>query len=181
LEVQTKAEETLKRQEAAAARLSLLQAGPREEELAVAKAAESAAEARVREITASLERTRLKAPGAGRILRVLRHEGESVSGSDGAAVVVFADTRSLQVRAEVDEGQAMSVRPGLAVQFTARGIPNRVYTGKVARVQDSMGRKNLLTDDPRQKVDTRVVEIIVELQEQDGLRIHQRVDVSIPR
>jgi multidrug efflux pump subunit AcrA (membrane-fusion protein) len=71
LEFQMRSDESRKRRDATDARLKLLLAGTREEEIAMAVAAQAAAEAKVKELAAVLERTRLRAPSPGKALRLL--------------------------------------------------------------------------------------------------------------
>ena len=179
LELQMRADESRKRRDATNARLKLLLAGTREEEVAMAVAAQAAAEAKVKELTAVLERTRLRAPSPGKALRLLRREGEAVVSLEATPLILFADTRRLQVLAEIDESQVSLVRPGMAVKVRPRGQPERVYTGTVLRLMDRVGRKHTAMDDPREKVDLQVLEVIIALPESAGLFLQQRVDVTI--
>src|SRR5262249_36180677 len=89
LEFQMRADESRKRRDATDARLKLLLAGTREEEIAMAVAAQAAAEAKVKEITAVLERTRLRAPSPGKALRLLRREGEAVVALEATPLILF--------------------------------------------------------------------------------------------
>ncbi len=179
LEFQMRADESRKRWIVADARLKLLLAGTRVEEIAMAVAAQAAAETKVKELTAVLERTRLRAPLPGKVLRLLHREGEAVVPIEATPLVLFADTRQLQVRAEIDETQVSLVRPGMAVKVKPRGQTERAYTGTVLRLMDRFGRKQTATDDPREKVDLQVLEVIIALPDSAGLFLHQRVDVTI--
>jgi putative ABC transport system ATP-binding protein len=179
LDVQARAEIARKRHEAADARLQLLLAGARPEEIAMAHATVRLSQARLSEAIAAFDRTQLKAASAGRVLRVLHREGEAVAGNDASPVLLVADTRQLQVRAEVEQSQAASLRVGMPVTASAPGLPDRTYKGKITRILDMMGRKQIHTDDPFEKVDYRVLEVIVSLEDAGQLRINQRVDVVI--
>jgi hypothetical protein len=92
----------------------------------------------------------------------------------------MADVRRLQIRAEMDETQIPYAKPGVVVRFSPYGVKEVVYEGTLTRVNDLMGRKQLTTDDPREKVDVRVLEVIVTPKDAADLRINQRVDVFIP-
>lgn len=179
IDFQSKADEACQRRDAAAARLRRLEAGTRFEELDMARAALAAAEAKVRDAEAGLEKARLRAPLAGKVIRILLREGESVLAVEAAPVLLLADTRRLQVRAEIDETQILRVRPRQRVRLTARGLPDRSYRGHVVRILDRLGRKKVETGEPHEKVDLRVLEFVVSLEESDGLRLHQRVDVAV--
>ena len=49
------------------------------------------------------------------------------------------------------------------------------------RVGEMLGRKNVHTDDPAEKVDTKVLETLVELDEGTRLPIGLRVDAFLAR
>lgn len=179
LEFRQRFAEAQKQRDAAAARLSRLLAGARIEERAMARAEAAGAEARVKELAAALERTRLRAPRSGKALRVLRREGESVMGVEASPVVLLADIHRLQIRAEVDERQVDFVKVGGPVRFNVFGQSNKVFDAKIVRTNSLMGRKSIASDDPREKFDTRVFEIIVNVPDPKAVLINQRVDVTI--
>jgi hypothetical protein len=58
-------------------------------------------------------------------------------------------------------------------------VPDRTYKGTIAHILDLMGRKQNHTEDPFEKVDSRILEFIVPLEDAGQLRINQRVDVVI--
>jgi putative ABC transport system ATP-binding protein len=179
LEFQSRADVNTKELEAAMARWERLKAGPRQQEIAGAEAAIRVARARLHEATITHERSRLKAPRAGCVLRLYRREGESVSGTDQTPVLVMADPRELAIRAEVDESQARLVREGLQASVSIPGHEGIAFGGTVRRISDTMGRKVIHSDDPLENVDSRVLEVIVSLPKPGSLRINQRVHVSI--
>jgi multidrug resistance efflux pump len=168
-----------KKLKAAQARLTALRAGPRPEEIAAAAAAVDLAKARLAELRATLERTRLRAPQNGRVLRLLRRSGESVTG-EASPVLLMADLGRVQVRAEVSEKQIGRLWAGMAVEVRPRGMPDRLYRGHIERVGDLMGRKQLQGHDPREYVDVHVLEIVVALTEGTDLKLQQRVDITVP-
>jgi multidrug resistance efflux pump len=179
LEFRLRADVAAKEYRAASARFDQLKQSTRDEDLSVADAELKGAESRVAELKATLERTRLRAPSAGKILRLLRREGESVLGVEALPVVVMADLSRLHLRIEVDETHLDRVDSTRPVEFVKRGSPERKYGGKIERFVDLMGRRQLATDDPRDRVDTRVREAIVAPDSIDGLVIHQRVEVRV--
>lgn len=179
LEVRQRFEEAQKQRDAAAARLNRLLAGTRVEEKDMARAEAAAAGAKVKELAAALERTRLRAPRAGKVLRVLRREGESVMGVEASPVILLADINRLQIRAEVDERQVDFVKVGGKVKFHPFGVPDHIHEAKIIRTNSLMGRKTITSDDPREKFDTRVFEVIIDVPDPKAVLINQRVDVTI--
>ena len=64
---------------------------------------------------------------------------------------------------------------------TADAYGERRFAGRVIRVGEMLGRKNVHTDDPAEKVDTKVLETLVELDEGTRLPIGLRVDAFLAR
>lgn len=179
LEFRQRFAEAQKQRDAANARLNRLLAGARQEEKDMARAEAAGAQARVRELAAALERSRLRAPRDGKILRVLRREGESVMGVEASPVILLADILRLQIRAEVDERQVEFVKVGGNVRFNVFGSTGRIHDAKIVRINGLMGRKTIASDDPREKFDTRVFEIIIDVPDPKAVLVNQRVDVTV--
>ncbi|MBI3484495.1 MAG: secretion protein HlyD, partial [Acidobacteria bacterium] len=53
------------------------------------------------------------------------------------------------------------------------------FWGRVVRVGELLGRKNILTDRPTERVDTKVLETLIELEDGRKLRPGLRVDAFI--
>jgi len=75
----------------------------REEDIARAKAELALAEAELDEARARLEKTFIKSPIDGTVLRKHLKEGESVSDMRDMPIVTVANTNVLRVRVDVDE------------------------------------------------------------------------------
>jgi hypothetical protein len=144
-----------------------------------AEAAVRVARARLREAAITHERTRLKAPRAGCVLRLHRRERESVSGTDQTPILVAADPRELAIRTAVDESQARPVREGLQASVSIPADEGIALAGTVRRISGTMGRKVIHSDDRLENVESRVLEVIVWLAAPGSLRINQPVNVSI--
>ena len=63
--------------------------------------------------------------------------------------------------------------------FGFRAIADQVFDGTVRHVSRRMGRRNLASDNPAQKQDTKVLEALIELAGQPQLPVGLRVDVVI--
>jgi len=100
-------------------RLSLLIAPPRQEDVQIAQANLQAAEASVAEIEAQIEKTIVRSPLEGTILKVFRRPGETVSNLPPTAIVAVGDTSRLRVRADVDETNVAQVAIGQTVWVSA--------------------------------------------------------------
>jgi HlyD family secretion protein len=169
------------RVDAARERFDLITADAREEDRARAEAEVSYARARLDEARALYDKTFIRAPMDGVILRRLRQAGESVSTQFDSPVVTLADDRIRRVRVDVDETDVAGIAPGQAAYVTADAFAERRFPGRVVRVGQSLGRKNVRTDAPTEKVDTKVLETLVELEDGRELPLGLRVQAFISR
>ncbi|MFN5614836.1 MAG: hemolysin secretion protein D, partial [Brevundimonas sp.] len=65
------------------------------------------------------------------------------------------------VRAEIVESDIPNVSVGQAVEISPEGDPTRVVVGEVLRRAAVFGARKLASDDPSQRSDERVVEVVV--------------------
>ncbi len=158
------------------ARLRAAVAGSRIEDTAIARARVLAAEARVAQARAGLERLSVRAPGDAEVLQVKVREGElyNVQGST-EPLMILGDTRTLRVRMDVDERDIAKVKPGAAAWVTADAFGPKRFPGKVVEIGRRFGRKNIRTDDPVERNDTKILEVVLELEGHDLLVPGQRV------
>lgn len=130
--------------------------------------------ARRSEAQARLERRTVRAPIAGTLLQLRFREGDFYSAEQGA-LALLADTTRLLARIDVDERDVALVAVGAPASVVIPSEPTRTRTGTVLRVGQRMGRKNVRTDDPVERIDTKILEVEIELVETDGLRPGLRV------
>ena len=162
--------------ERASQEFSLVDADPREEDRRRAEAAVAAARAQLSEARAYLEKTYIRSPLEGIILRKFRHAGESVSTQFDSPIVTLADDSSLRVRLDVDETDVARLRVGQSAFVTAEAYGSQKFTGHVLRVGRILGKKNVRTDEPNERVDTKILETLVELDPRQTLPLGLRVD-----
>ena len=167
------------RVEATRQRASLVSAPTREEEIRRAEAEVASAEARVAEARAQLARTVILSPINGVVLRKHKRTGESVSTQMSTPIVVLGDTSRLRVRVDVDETDVARVAVGQKVTVRAAAFGDKTFTGTVTRVGRILGRKNIRTDEPAERVDTKVLETLVDLDPGTELPVGLRVDAVI--
>jgi len=98
---------------------------------------------------------------------------------DSGRVFTVADTRRLRVRVDVDETNIARVTVGQRAWVTADAFADRRFEGTVVRVGSVVGRKNIRTDEPTEKVDTKVLETLIELGRDVRLPVGLRVDAFI--
>jgi ABC exporter DevB family membrane fusion protein len=154
----------------------LVDAEAREEDRARAEAAVGTARAQLAEARAVLEKSYIRAPMSGIILRKLRHGGESVSTQFDSPVITMADDSVLCVRLDVDESDVSKLRVGQRAYVTAEAYGAHKFWGRVIRVGRILGKKNIRTEEPSEHVDTKILETLVELDAGQQLPLGLRVD-----
>jgi HlyD family secretion protein len=164
---------------AARKRAELVKAPPLPEEAARADAEVRSAEERVRALEQMLEKTFVRAPIAGTVLRTLLEPGESFSTLVPRPILSLADTSRLRVRAEVDERDVGRVFVGQRVVVRGDAWDDAGVPGIVVRLGAQMGRKTAKSADPAEKSDRDVLEVLVDVERQDprlviGLRVTTR-------
>jgi HlyD family secretion protein len=128
---------------------------------------------------ARLERTIIRAPSAGRVLRVVTQSGEAI-GTNG--ILDLGDTSQMFVVAEVYETDVGLVRPGQPAVISSRnGAFSKPLTGKVSSIGWQIFKNNVLDDDPAANADSRVVEVKIRLDNGKAVEAltNLQVDVKI--
>jgi HlyD family secretion protein len=164
------------------ARSRAMTAGSRYEDIAEARAKVVAAEARRDQARATLERLTVRAPIDGQVLRIKYREGEYYSPTASESLLILGDRSRLRVRVDVDERDVSRVQMGASGFAIADAWPGRRFVGKVVEIGRRMGRKNVRTDDPVERVDTKILEVVIELEDSatlvPGLRVTGFVTAS---
>jgi HlyD family secretion protein len=165
---------------AAKARLDLLTAPARQDEVEMARARLAAAQAGLDLAKVQLDRTRLQAPLSARVLQVNVEPGELTGPDSAEPAIVLADTSRYRVRALVEELDAPRVAVGMPALITADGLPGKSFKGVVIRLSPRMTSKKIWSDDPTERFDTKVREVWIEMEREIGeLVVGLRVDVVI--
>lgn len=170
-------ETTSARRAAALQKFSLLEAGSRPEDIAAARAQVDLAQANVAVANAQLNKTVVRSPIAGTVLRINRRVGESVGLQQTTPLVVIGDLHKITFRAQVDEKDIGRIKIGDRVEIKAEAYPNRMFLGTTSFIAPRLGAKTIVTDRPTERIDTKVLEVIVDLDGQEKLPIGLRVDV----
>jgi ABC exporter DevB family membrane fusion protein len=149
----------------------------REEDRSFAEADLKLAEGQLAEAQARYDKTFVRSPIDGTVLRKHHRSGESVSNSSTVPdpILTIGDRKTLRVRVDVDETDVAKVIVGQKAYVTADAFGTQKFWGHVVRVGQQLGPKNVRTDEPTEKVDTKILETLVELdpgsQLPDGLRV----------
>lgn len=160
---------------------SLVDDRAREEDHAMAVAELKLSQARLEQARAMYAKTLIKSPVDGTVLRKHHRNGESVSNSATVPdpVITVGDKRVMRVRMEVDETDISRVQVGQKAYVMADTFGQQKFPGKVIRVGQQLGRKNIVTGDPAEKVDNKVLETLIELDAGNNLPVGLRVDAYV--
>jgi HlyD family secretion protein len=157
---------------------SLINRSGREEDIAIAQAELALAKASVNDSQAKYEKTIIRSPIDGTVLRIYHRAGESISSSANAAdpILTVGDTSVLRVRVDIDETDVNKVRMGQKAYVTADAFGRQRFCGHVVRIGELLGPKTVTSDQPRERVDREFLEVLVELDPGAHLPIGLRVD-----
>lgn len=153
----------------------------REEDQSFAEADLQLARGQLAEAEARYAKTFIRSPIDGTVLRKHHRAGESVSNSSTVPdpILTIGDPHTLRVRVDVDETDVSRVRLGQKAYVTADAFGRQKFWGHVVRVGQQLGPKNVRTDEPTEKVDTKILETLVELNPDSKLPDGLRVDAFI--
>ena len=167
---------------ASLARAHAATAGSRYEDVAEAKSKVVAAQARRDQAQAMLDRLTVGAPIAGEILRVKYRDGEYYNVQGSEPLLILGDTSKLRVRMDVDERDVGKLKMGATAFAVADAYRGARFSGKVTEISRRMGRKNIRTDDPVERIDTKILEVVFDLDDPTqlvpGLRVMSYLDVA---
>lgn len=126
------------------------------------------------------ELTIIRAPVDGKIVRRYANPGAGASTLNVSNMFDLEPRAARIVRAEISEGALPNVAVGQTVQMSPEADPGKTFPGKVIRQAPVFGARKLQSDDPTDRSDERVVEVVVSA---DGapFLIGQRVLVKFMR
>lgn len=154
-------------------------AGSRREDIQLARARLAGVEARRDQAAAIHARMLLLAPSAGEVLQLPYRVGEYYQamsqGGTSEPFAVIGDTTRLRARLDVDERDIGRIVVGAKTIVRASAYPGTDYPGTVVEIGRRMGRKNVRTDDPIERNDTKILEVVVALEATPPLVVGQRV------
>jgi HlyD family secretion protein len=130
--------------------------------ITAAQAAVGTAQARYAETKYDQELSVIRAPADGRIVRRYANPGAGASTLNVSNMFDLEPHAGRIVRAEIAEGSLSYVSIGQTVQMSPESDPTKVYPGKVLRRAAVFGARKLQSDDPTEKTDDRVVEVVVD-------------------
>jgi HlyD family secretion protein len=125
------------------------------------QAAIGVAQTQLAEARYHLEETIVRAPVNGVIVRRYANPGTGASTLNVTPMFDLEPAGARIVRAEVSESQLPSVSIGEPVKIVPESDQSKVYPGQVLRQAAVFGARKLQSDDPSERTDERVVEVVV--------------------
>lgn len=124
----------------------------------------------------ALERTRIRAPKDGTVLRVDAKIGELAGPSSPAPLLSFGDLSKLMVKAEVEDRDIDKVHVGQRVVVRVDAFPGQDFKGRVSSMAAALGAPLIASRGPRRPNDIDVLEVMVTLDDGQKLLTGMRVD-----
>jgi multidrug efflux pump subunit AcrA (membrane-fusion protein) len=153
-----------------------------EARLAKTQADIRAAEAALAQARVERDILTVRAPRDGQMLQVNVRAGEYASMVPGEVLMLLGDVSQFQIRADVDEQNAPLVEPDRPAVAFLKGRTENPLALRFVRIEPYVVPKKSLTGDSAERVDTRVLQVIFELDRPAGpLYVGQQVDVFIER
>lgn len=144
--------------------------------LRLTQARREAAQASVAQLEAALAKLSLVAPFAGTVIERMAQPGELLPA--GGRLLRLANLKRLRIEAEVDEYDLSRLRLGAPVRVEVEGQTGTVE-GRVEEIPAAVSLRRLKALDPSRPTDIRVALVKIALPATQGLKLGQRVEVSI--
>lgn len=139
-------------------------------------------EAQMAQARVDLEVLTVRASRDGTILQVNIRAGEHASLTPNDPLMILGDTETLQIRADVDEQNAPLVEANQPAVAFLKGDTKKPMKLRFVRIEPYVVPKRSLTGDSAERVDTRVLQIIFQMDRPNSpIYVGQQVDVFIQR
>jgi multidrug efflux pump subunit AcrA (membrane-fusion protein) len=143
----------------------------------------AATEQQLEQVRTELAVLTVRAPRDGELLQVNVREGEFAPAAALAEpLMLLGDVETLQIRAEVDEQNAVLVEANRPARASLKGHAELKVELRFVRVEPFVIPKRSLTGDSLERVDTRVLQLIYEFDRPAfPIYVGQQVDVFVER
>lgn len=178
---ETREAAALSNEREARASLSLLEGENEAPSMDLQQALIDAAEAAVRRDEVQLELHTIRAPSRCRILQIRCHPGEYLAApQSSASPMIVGVTDPLHIRVAIDEADIPRFSETGDAYAVVRGRAERRVPLRFVRRESLVIPKTNLTGGQRERIDTRVLEVIFAVHEADlGATVGQLVDVYL--
>ena len=165
----------------AEAQLALLKAGAWAPDILAAKSEVAQAEAQLKLVETNIDRLTMRAPVDGVILQSNVRLGQfAQTGTLASPLIILGSVTPLHVRVDVDEHDAWRVRGGSPAAASPRGNGSLKIPLEFVRFEPYVIPKKSLTGDSTERVDTRILQVIYRVKDQNApLYVGQQMDVYI--
>lgn len=155
--------------------------GNRENDVAIAESQLTLAKAQMNEIETQIARLTIRAPKSGVILQCNIHKGEYASTTPKSPLIILGDITQLQVRVDIDEEQAGRFNPKEKAIAYPRNNTTVSFPLHFERIEPHIIPKKQFTGSGREKIDTRVLQVIYRFEPPKDFPIYvgQLLDVLI--
>ncbi|MBP7936719.1 MAG: efflux RND transporter periplasmic adaptor subunit [Phycisphaerae bacterium] len=157
------------RANAAKARFDRAEAGPSKEDVEVCEAAVDEAQTQLQVSQTVLAKTTVRSPIDGIVIYRHLEPGEAVGPEVGKPVLSIGNRDVLHLRADVDETDLAKVKLGQQIFATADAFGSTRFGGRVVHIEQTLGRKNFRTYSPTERTDTRILEVVIALDDGGSL------------
>ena len=144
-------------------------------DVAISEAELAEAEAAAVQAEIDLERTIIRSPVDGQVLRTHAGAGERI-GQDG--VVDLGQTDRMWIRAEIYETDIIRVSLGQVATVTSDGFAGEL-TGTVQEIGLIVGQNRITETDPTADVDARVIEVKIKLDEASSAVVSRLTNLQV--
>lgn len=121
--------------EMAKAKLDLITSPPRQNEINLYEIQIEQAKIKIDLLKKQLEEATLKSPFNGKIVKILKREGEIVQPIIGDFIFVILPESQFQIRADIYEKDIVKIKEGADVEITFVAFPNEIFKGKVSFIE----------------------------------------------
>ncbi len=131
----------------------------------------------LKQADARLERSIIRSPSAGQILRIVSRPGESL---DEKPILEMGNTGEMLAVAEVYETEIGRIRVGQTARVMSPAL-SRTLIGSIVQIGKTIHKNDVLNIDPTADTDARVVEVKIRLDESQppAALVNLQVDVQI--
>ena len=165
--------------ELARVRAAHVGAPARADELQIADVRIALARLEVQRARTMLSKTQMVAPSDGLILHVQGEPGQLTGPKQHTALITMANLDEVRVRAFVEELEVLSVKVGQSTYVTIDGRPGLRFEGAIISCAPYMVPKRIRNNTPGERVDVKVREVVILLENARELVVGLPVDVFI--
>ena len=155
----------------------LLEEGPKPETVRLYQEQAKLAAAELDYSRKLLEKTQVRSPIAGTVIRRYLDDGEGITPE--IPILAIADTRRIWVVAEVDETDIGRIQVGNASSISSSAYPGKVFEGRVLQIADYAGERRVRPSNPAVNLGLKVVQVKIGLKEPGPFKLGMTVDVKI--